>query len=61
MWERRARMKALSRPSPIPVDQPAVGTVHQLETPPRFVELGASDVSEIASSDRPKSRGEIQR
>lgn len=61
MWERRARLKALSTPSPMPVDQPAMGTVHQLGTPQRFVELGAFDVSEIASSDRPKSRGESQR
>jgi hypothetical protein len=60
LWERRTRLKAISTPLPMPVAESAVGTFHQPGTPQRFVELGAAHVSEIATSDRPKSHTESQ-
>lgn len=55
LWERRARLRALSKTSLSSVDQPFAETYHQPGVPRRVVELGASDVSELGSNASPKS------
>ncbi|KAJ5306932.1 hypothetical protein N7508_005947 [Penicillium antarcticum] len=56
LWERRARVKALSQPisAPAPMNQPFF---HQPGTPRPPVELGASDVSELGNGETPKPPG----